>query len=342
MGRGSSPLGLGFGRLRIRLDGASMRTTDRETDVISGTLVGGQPERVVVQVDERTSVPALAGRAFATAVTLSPGLNRVRVRAIDAQGGEVEEVVTVQYKPALASTVTITSPRDGHTLGSDDPPLLTVQGTVADQALSAVWIVANDRRVMVPVAGGQFRYVLPVLEPTMRVRAETESEGSRSATVTVDATAALPAIGLFLEGWPRDAAAPAQMTVTWRANPARLDGGTQQLPLLWLPVDGETGPHFFYLRKAPPGVYTFVLTPRAGSAPAARAVLSLAGAPRSLQPAPVNGSGRAVVTRVLLPQGVLWEQDDWFTGRSASGDTVTKFRFPEGVSWIERVGGLGR
>jgi hypothetical protein len=340
--QGSSPLGLGLGRLRIRLDGASMRTTDRDTDVISGTLVGGQPGRVVVQVDERTSVPTLAGRAFATAVKLSPGVNRVHVLAIDAQGGQVEEVVTVQYKPPVASDVTITSPRDGHTLGPEDPPLVTVQGEVADPGLGAVWIVANDRRVMAPITGGRFRYVLPVLEPTVRVRVETGSEDGRSATVTIDATAALPAIGLFLEDWPHDTAGPAQMMTMWRANPARLDGGAQQLPLLGLPVD-EGGPRFFYLRKAQPGVYTFVLTHRAASAPAARGVLSLAGAPRALRPVTLDGSGRAVVARVLLPQGVLWEQDDWFTGRSASGDTVTKFRFPEGVSWIERLGGdLGR
>jgi hypothetical protein len=71
-------------------------------------------------------------------------------------------------------------------------------------------------------------------------------------------------------------------------------------------------------------------------------VLYVAGASRPLQPMTLDGSGRAVVARLLLPQGVLWEQDDWFTGRSASGDTVTKFRFPDGVSWTERLGDFTR
>jgi hypothetical protein len=56
----------------------------------------------------------------------------------------------------------------------------------------------------------------------------------------------------------------------------------------------------------------------------------------------LDASGRAVIARLLLPQGVLWEQDDWFTGRSANGDAVTKFRFPDGVSWTERIGDLAR
>ena len=339
----SSPLGLGLGRLRIRLDGDSMRTTDRETDVISGTLVGGQPERVVVQVGERTSVPTLAGRAFATAVKLSPGVNRVRVLATDAQGAEVEEVVTVQYKPPVAPDVAITSPRDGYTLAPDDPPLVAVEGQVSDPGQSTVWIVANDRRVMVPVTAGRFRHVLPVLEPMVRVRAETGSEGRGSATVTVHAGAAMPAIGLSLVDWPRHTAGPAHMTVTWRPNPAKLDGGAPPLLLRGLAADtGDAGADVFYLRNARPGVYTFSMTYRAGATPAVRPVLYLAGAPRSLAPVTLDGSGRVVLARLLLPQGVLWEQEDWFTGRSASGDTVTKFRFPEGVSWTERLGDLGR
>ena len=339
----SSPLGLGLGRLRIRLDGDSMRTTDRETDVISGTLVGGQPERVVVQVGERTSVPTLAGRAFATAVKLSPGVNRVRVLATDAQGVEVEEVVTVQYKPPVGPDVAITSPRDGHTLAPDDPPLVAVEGQVSDPGQSTVWIVANDRRVMVPVTAGRFRHVLPVLEPMVRVRAETGSEGRGSATVTVHAGAAMPAIGLSLVDWPRHTAGPAHMTVTWRPNPAKLDGGAPPLLLRGLAADtGDAGADVFYLRNARPGVYTFSMTYRAGATPAVRPVLYLAGAPRSLPPVTLDGSGRVVLARLLLPQGVLWEQEDWFTGRSASGDTVTKFRFPEGVSWTERLGDLGR
>jgi hypothetical protein len=113
--------------------------------------------------------------------------------------------------------------------------------------------------------------------------------------------------------------------------------------LLGLAADtGDAAADVFYLRNARPGVYTFSMTYRAGATSAVRPVLYVAGAPRSLPPMTVDGSGRAVVARLLLPQGILWEQEDWFTGRSASGDTVTKFRFPEGVSWTERLGDLGR
>jgi hypothetical protein len=265
----------------------------------------------------------------------------VHVVALDAHGVEVEEIVPVEYRAPATAGVTIPSPRDGHVLAAGDLPLLAVQGEVTDRALSTVWIVANDRRVMVPVNDGQFRHVLPVLEPMVRVRAETEREG-RSATVTVNATAALPAIGVLLTDWPRDTAGLAAVTVTWRPNPSRLDGGAPPLALGGIARDGEAGADFVYLRNARPGVYTLQLTYRAGATLAVRPVLSVAGVSRPLPPVTLDGSGRAVLARVLLPQGVLWEQDDWFTGQSKSGDTITKFRFPEGLSWIERIGELGR
>jgi hypothetical protein len=341
--RSSSPLGLALDHLRIRLDGAPIRTTDRDTDVVSGTLVGGQPERLVVQVGERMSVPTLTGRTFATTVTLSPGINRVRVLATDAQGAEVEQIVTVEYRPPAAPDLAITSPRDGHTLAPGDVPLLVVEGEATDPTLTTVWIVANDRRMMTAVTAGRFRYHVPIVEPIVHVRAETGSDDRRSQTVTVHAAAATPAIGLFLGDWPRQMVGPAQMTVTWRANPAMLDTRAQPLALPELTAElAEAGTDVFYLRHARPGVYTFLLTYRAGSTPTARPVLYVNGTARPLASRAFDGSGRAVVARLLLPHGVLWEDDDWFTGRSASGDTVTKFRFPDGVSWTERRGDLGR
>jgi hypothetical protein len=334
-----SALGLGLARLRIRLDGARSRTTDQETDVISGTLIGGAAARLVVQVDDRTSESTLDGRAFTASVKLLPGLNRVRVLATDTQGAEVEEVVTVDYAPPVTADVALVSPRDGHMLSSDDPPLVEVQGQVNDANLTAVWVVSNDRRVLVPVVAGRFWHVVPVFEPEMRIRAETGIDRRGSPAVTVHGAAALPAIGLSLMDWPRVAAGPPQMIVTWRPNPARLEGGARSLPLRGIGTDaGQAGGDFFYLRDARPGVYTFSLSYRAGAATAVRPILYLGGAQRSLEPIALDGTGRVVIARLLLPQGVLWEQEDWFTGRSASGDTVTKFRFPDGVSWTERLG----
>jgi hypothetical protein len=61
---------------------------------------------------------------------------------------------------------------------------------------------------------------------------------------------------------------------------------------------------------------------------------------RRLAPVKLGAYGRAVIARVLFPEGILWEQDDWFTGQSQSTETITKFKLPEGVTWTERKADL--
>jgi hypothetical protein len=333
-----STLGLGLGRLQIRLDGARERTTSREIDVISGTVIGGEARSLQVQVGEAVTTPALDGRAFSAAVSLKPGLNHVRVVAADAQGGAVEETLTVQYNAPIR--LVITSPPDGHTQTLDDPPLVVVQGEVDDPSVSSVWLVAGERRFAVPVTAGRFRHTVPVLEPTVRVRVETpplDNRSAASATVNVHA-AATPTIALLLH-WPSDAVVPVEVGAAWRARADRADGSLQRVALSVAQQDKRLT--IFYVRNPHPGVYTFVLRSPAGAPQPVQPALYVpsAGAGlRTLSPVTLNGSERVLLARVLMPQGILWEQDDWFTGQSASGDTVTKFRFPDGISWTERMG----
>ena len=155
------------------------------------------------------------------AAALLPGLNRVRVLATDAQGAEVEEIVAVHYLPPVSSDVTLTRPLDGHRLAADDPPFVVVEGRVAAAEVTSVSIVTNGRRVDAPVVSGRFLHVVPVLDPVVRIRAETAPDGRGSETVTVDAAAALPALALSLLDWPGQANATPRITATFRPDPGR-------------------------------------------------------------------------------------------------------------------------
>ena len=84
-----------------------------------------------------------------------------------------------------------------------------------------------------------------------------------------------------------------------------------------------------------PGVYRLVMRSSSGAALSGVSVLHLGRStgPLALPVAPLalTGGGPVPITRILLPYGVLWEQEDWFSGKSESSDTITKFRLPEGV-----------
>jgi len=203
--------------------------------------------------------------------------------------------------------------------------------------------------VPVRVQDGRFREAIPVVEPVVRLWAEAALNGEsseRSRTLTVLAAPGSPATGVLVIHWPPGVnGAHAEVSAVWRANPGRVDVPGQPVAV---PTLGEVSPGAppgaFYLRSMKPGVYTFVLRYRTSAGAQVQPALWLPGkdglSGRKLKPIFLNGAGRIVLARILLPYGILWEQDDWFTGQSQSSDTVTKFRLPDGVTWTERKGDL--
>jgi hypothetical protein len=244
--------------------------------------------------------------------------------------------------PNAPIRVVITGPADGYTVSSSDPPLVVVQGEVDDPSVSAVSLIAGAQRFSVPVTAGRFRHAVPVLEPTVRVRVETAAIENRvrgSATITVHG-APTPTMALVLYR-PDQATVPVDVAADWRRRSDRVDDTVQRISL---GVTQETtGLTIYYLRNPQPGVYTFVLTSTATDIEPVQPALHVPGHGGGLKILPAansDGTQRRLVARVLLPQGVLWEQNDWFSGQSANGNIVTKFRFPDGVSWSERAGGF--
>ena len=274
-------------------------------------------------------------------------------RAIESDAGRPAQPAQVTVRPETRSPaasesgsrtgIILTSPREGLQLTPDDPPIVVVEGEVEDASISAVVIVANGLRLSVPVHAGRFRRLMPILESVVRLRVEASVNGTtrQSSTVTVRSTAGAQ-FGVIVFNWPAEAAgSEVEPSVIWRATPERLDGATHTTVMKSIKgIDGQPG-DAFYMRMLKPGVYTFVVRSRTMAptdgirptlyVPAAGSVMR-----RELEPFSLSGAGRRAIARVLLPYGVFWDQDEWFSGRSESVDTEMKFRFPEGISWVER------
>ena len=344
--RPSSIFGLKRESALVRLDGPRTWITDRPTVTVSGTVLGGMPERLVVSVNGTPAAVTPTGRAFETVVLLSPGTNELRAVVSGPDGVEATDTITVQYVPRPSSNgIALTSPADGLTLGPDDPPVAVVEGAVDDESVTTVWIVANARRIPVTVSEGKFRHTLLVPDPLVRLWAEASGGDTmrRSDTVTIRTAGARPASGVLVMQWPAGTdGSSVEVSATWRAQPGRLDTAVQTTRLAAVGEATNGAPAaMFHLRGLKPGVYTLMLRYR-GAAPLGdvQPTLYLPDqdhlVPRALRPIALNSAGRKIVAKVLMPQAVLWSQDDWFSGRSESVDTVTKFRIPEGISWVER------
>jgi hypothetical protein len=347
--RRGSPLGLGLGLLRVALDGPRAKVTEEPTISVSGRILGGAATFFVIRVNGSTQEVPIDRRSFQASVPLAPGPNRITAVAMGPDGLEAEDSITIDYAPRAArGGISLSSPLDGLVLGPDDPPAVLAEGQVEDPAVSRVWLVANELAVAVPVRNGRFRHVVPVLGPLLRLWAESrpsDAAARRSDTVIVR-TPDLGPTGLLLLDWAGGAfSARVEVGATWRNTPGRLDGPTAPVSLRVIPsASGSAAPKAVYLRNVKPGVYTFTvhLVPPASMTRVRPTIyFSSNGAvgQRALEAVPVDGKARVVLVRILLPQGILWDDDGW-TGRSESVDTITKFRLPDGITWVERKADL--
>ncbi len=337
-----SPAGRGFGRLTVRLDGPRSRVTNHEIETVSGKILGGVPVQLALYVNGTAAEVVDDDGSFEASVSLRRGLNHLRAVAKDWRGIETDDTIAVKYvPPPVPNGIAITSPPDGHTLPPDTPPAILVEGQVEDWDVSTLWLVANNRRIAVYAHNGRFRKALPLLEPVLHMWAELPPNGGpphRSRTVTVRAPSSSRSHALLLLEWPEGVVGhQVEVEATWRASPERLDVPIRSVPMkVFGSPPKDSLPEIFSLRMKP-GVYTFVLRARGMSASGVRATLVLPeGGHLEGQPVSLNGTREVVLAKVLLPQGVLWGDDGWFTGQSESADSVTKFRFPEGISWTER------
>ena len=196
---------------------------------------------------------------------------------------------------------------------------------------------------------GRFKYAIPLLERVTRLFAEITGPGEvprRSAAVTVNNASSGQVSVLALDATALSPGAQVEVTASWRPSADRLDDVVNGLPVKSFQIAADVEPQkFFFLRHNKPGVYNFVVRDPTGSSLSgigAQFFRLLNGrvAVRDVTPVPVGPGTSKVMVRMLFPQGVLWDQNDWFTGRSEGPETITKFRFPDGTSWIERKSDL--
>lgn len=341
--------GLGLGLVRIELDGAAQRSTSKGVETVAGTIFGGANVETRIEFGETAqSLHVQAGR-FQFDVPLKRGLNHVRVVGTNPQGGSAEATVTIDYAPPpVPNGIAIIAPVDGATLGSDDPPIMIVRGRVEDPEASSVAVIVNQVRFEVPVRDGVFEAPVPIMQPVVHLVAEARGGAAatrRSAAVTVHAASGASTTAVLFIDWPSVVPGDARgLRASWRGRPDRLEGPTDVVSVQRFPLPVERSRAIYYVRRMRPGAYTFVVDGAVGQShvPAgATLFVPVAGAMtmRPLKNLRPNAAGRITLAKLLMPLGVLWDEDDWVIGRSQGPDTITKFN-ANGVSWTERRGDL--
>ncbi len=86
------------------------------------------------------------------------------------------------------------------------------------------------------------------------------------------------------------------------------------------------------------GIYDIMVTANNGKPVTAKLILKIresrpGASTKDLGTRTITGSTE--VARVLMPEGILWEDDSYFTGNMEDSDSVTKFHAGTGLMWKE-------
>lgn len=124
-----------------------------------------------------------------------------------------------------------------------------------------------------------------------------------------------------------------------RRNRPQTLGETRQgkniVPVITTPKDDTREA---VIEKALEGIYTFYAESGDGISVTSDFTLKLfesTGRARTRQISKKNVSGKTVIARILMPDGIIWEDESAFTGSIEDSNSVTKFNSETGVIWKE-------
>jgi hypothetical protein len=321
--------------------------TSQAIQPLAGRVSGAGVKNVVVHLNRRPQLLDVWGDAFEGELILRPGRNQIRVVAMGARGPVAEQSVEVQYvPPPPSSAIRITRPIDGTVFDGVGQDLIEVEGEVSDPTIRQARVIFNEFAVPVVVRNGRFSAVLPAIAPEITMWAEGYgSSGSHTSdSLKVRRDPYNPVKAYVLLHLPTASQRiDARLWLAHRANPTDVEAVRKVAS--HFPANtpgGERGTMLFALPTTQAGAYTLALdyrVPVGDSVEKGWCLIVIPGTNgyRNLRLGPfqLTGRGRAVLAKFLLPYGIFWDEDFWFTAFGEGADSTSKFRHADGVSWTE-------
>ena len=92
------------------------------------------------------------------------------------------------------------------------------------------------------------------------------------------------------------------------------------------------------IETAAAGIYEFIAEPAGDKSTSAAFLLKLYEAGSKAKTKPCGRktiAGKTVIVKILMPEGILWDDETAFTGSMEDSDSVTKFNSDTGLLWKE-------
>jgi Glucodextranase, domain B len=226
--------------------------------------------------------------------------------------------------------IKITRPNGGFA----DESTLEVTGIVSGEGINSVNLLVNDALWETPVQGGIFRTKVVLKEGENKISAAVSDASGRKAEDSITVTYR-PTDIIVRFTCPQGC----KLAYKWAPHPLGLGAGSPSPDEINIKED--TGSAVFSVRHAVPGIYTVLLGNGASEAEEVSFEAALYGydtakhKARSYGPLKIQAKGELAAVKVLMPEGIFWDEDSWFSGIIRDGSVTTKYKMPEGIVWKE-------
>ena len=242
--------------------------------------------------------------------------------------------IGVPLKPDISPEIKILYPSGGIAAVKT----IEVSGAVIGKGISSVNVLVGESLLEVPTRNGKFKAQVTLEEGINKIRASVRDPQGRTAEdeISVSYNPADIAVQFDFKGLVRY-----RILNSWTPCPPNpgsappASGGTDL-------KEGRRTASFF-VKHAAPGIYRITLEYDASQNPAWVSFdTELYGydparrKARDSGPVELQGKGRLAAVRVLMPEGIFWEDNSWFSGVVRNGSTTIKYKMPEGIIWKEK------
>ncbi len=241
--------------------------------------------------------------------------------------------IGVPIKPDILPGIKILHPSGGIAIRKT----IEVSGAVIGEGISSVNVLVNESLLEVPAKDGRFKAEAALEEGINKIRASVRDTHGRTAEdeISIAYNPADIAVSFVFEGLHKY-----RIINSWTPYPPKPGATPQASGVPDLKEDGRTAS--FSVSHAAPGIYTVALEYDASQNPAwvsfDTALYGYDPARRRMRssgPIKLQGKGRLAAVRVLMPEGIFWEDNSWFSGIIRNGSTTIKYKMPEGIIWKE-------
>jgi Glucodextranase, domain B len=215
-----------------------------------------------------------------------------------------------------------------------DESTLEVTGIVSGEGINSVDLLVNDMLWETPVQDGIFKERVLLKEGENDIKAVVSDASGRKAEDSITVTYR-PTDIVVRFTCPQDC----KLAYKWAPHPLGIGTGSPSPDEINIKED--TGAAVFSVRHAVPGIYTVLLGNDASEAEEVSFEAVLYGydtakhKARSYGPLKIQAKGELAAVKVLMPEGIFWDEDSWFSGIIRDGSVTTKYKMPEGIVWKE-------